>query len=169
MHHFYGKFRKGFHANLIIIILDYFETNTRIPLCRAGEPLRKREECQAARIGMNLKNKWRDESMPAREPTPMAKRQKAWARLKRLQLLQALGGKCARCNTTDHLEMDCIKPCGDDHHRMSSDRRASFYLLQHKQANLQILCTRCNNLKSASDRLVINGCEVIMNPDWSVE
>lgn len=82
----------------------------------------------------------------------MGKRQKRWARGKRVDLLLQLGMACAHCNATDELEFDCITPCGDGHHRLDTARRISFYLRQYREKNLQILCSKCNNKKSVIDK-----------------
>ena len=82
----------------------------------------------------------------------MGKRQKQWARDKRIDLLLQLGYACAHCNATEELEFDCITPCGDGHHRLDTARRISFYLRQYREKNLQILCSKCNNKKSVIDK-----------------
>jgi len=81
----------------------------------------------------------------------MGKRHKAWARVARARLLLSLGGICKHCGRPDALEFDCIIPTGDKHHRMDTSARMSFYHSQHQRGNLQILCERCNNIKSAAD------------------
>ena len=82
----------------------------------------------------------------------MGQRQKDWARRARLRLIEQLGGVCVECGTDKKLEFDCIKPMGDSHHRMESSARMSFYHAQHRASNLQLLCERHNNLKSAKER-----------------
>lgn len=86
----------------------------------------------------------------------MGLRQQAWARRARHRLLEKLGGKCAVCGTTEQLEFDCIVPQGDEHHRRDNSWRMSFYHAQESVGNLQILCSRHNNLKSATDRVALN-------------
>lgn len=81
----------------------------------------------------------------------MAKRQREWARRKRTELLAQLGGRCARCGTTDNLEFDCIIPQGDAHHKKEWSARMSFYRAQAKAGNIQVLCSGCNNLKSLDE------------------
>lgn len=74
----------------------------------------------------------------------------------RLRLLDVLGNKCAVCSTGECLEMDCIIPCGDEHHRMSSCDRAFFYQKQFRCQNLQLLCSRCHQRKTAGDLIVLS-------------
>lgn len=85
----------------------------------------------------------------------MAKHQKKWARQKRFELMFKLGGHCVHCGTEDELTFDCIHPCGDAHHRMDTSHRMSFYVRQHREKNLQILCKKCNTKKSVNDLLVL--------------
>lgn len=82
----------------------------------------------------------------------MAKRQKAWARRKRALLKFLMGKKCVLCGSTQKLEFDCIIACGDFHHRMDTSTRVSFYTKEFWAGNLQILCEKCNNKKSLSER-----------------
>jgi 5-methylcytosine-specific restriction endonuclease McrA len=77
----------------------------------------------------------------------MGARQRDWAKRKRIVLLRILGGRCRYCGATELLELDCIVPQGDRHHRVDSSRRMSFYLAQFRQGNLQALCGSCNARK----------------------
>lgn len=86
----------------------------------------------------------------------MGKRQKAWAKSKRIQLMAQLGGKCAHCGATVRLEFDCIDPQGGAHHKLSSDMRMCFYRSQHRRGNIQILCEECNHRKSWKDVAVLD-------------
>ena len=83
----------------------------------------------------------------------MGKRQKDWARRARVALLEELGGVCKRCGATEPLEMDCIIPQGDKHHKYETSQRISFYRFQHRTGNLQLLCEHCHAVKTASDTL----------------
>lgn len=78
----------------------------------------------------------------------MSARVKEWARRARAKLMSTLGNQCAWCGNSEKLTFDCIYPLGDQHHRMSTDQRMSFYHGQHKAGNLQILCASCNAKKS---------------------
>lgn len=80
----------------------------------------------------------------------MAKRQKVWAAKARDALMAKLGGKCVKCGTADNLTFDCIMPQGDTHHKMSFDRRMSFYRAQDREGNLQLLCKPHNGAKGDS-------------------
>jgi len=75
----------------------------------------------------------------------------AWNNARRERLLRQLGGKCARCGTTENLTFDCIRPTGDRHHRMSSVQRMSYYLRQARMGNLQVLCHYHNTLKGDAE------------------
>ena len=81
----------------------------------------------------------------------MGKRQRAWAKLKRVELMMALGGYCKRCNATDDLTFDCIIPQGDKHHKGGASERICFYRFHHSLGNVQILCHKCNSKKAAQE------------------
>ena len=88
----------------------------------------------------------------------MAKRQREWAKKKRLQLRRLLGMKCQQCGSKDYrkLEFDVIIPVGNEHHRkMEWSWRMSFYWQQFKVGNLQLLCGQdidsCHNKKTYKD------------------
>lgn len=83
----------------------------------------------------------------------MAKRQKAWARRARAQLMLELGGVCAECGAVTNLVFDCIQPTGDRHHRMDTSARMSYYRTERQRGNLQVLCDDCNTHKSAADAI----------------
>ena len=78
----------------------------------------------------------------------MGLRQREWARRKRNELKQLMGGVCAECGTRRRLEFDCIEPQGDWHHRAEYSQRMTFYVRQFTSGNLQLLCERHNNIKS---------------------
>lgn len=85
----------------------------------------------------------------------MGKRQKIWARRARSRLVEILGGRCKCCGTDEGLELDCIVPMGHFHHRMDSSARISFYRQQHREGNLQVLCSDCHTAKTAADLLLM--------------
>lgn len=77
----------------------------------------------------------------------MAKAQREWARRSYGQLIALLGQMCACCGNVKDLELDCIKPQGDRHHKIEWSWRVSFYRKQYRRHNLQCLCTKCNSRK----------------------
>jgi len=82
----------------------------------------------------------------------MGARQKAWARRARAELMDSLGAKCAVCGTVENLELDCVNPAGDAHHRSGSSERVTFYRKQHfRYKNLQILCRDHHQEKSTRE------------------
>jgi 5-methylcytosine-specific restriction endonuclease McrA len=81
----------------------------------------------------------------------MSKATKLWAKRRRTEQIAELGGCCAVCGTKDELQRDCIVPQGDEHHRMSTDARTSFYNRQMKWGNVQLLCPSCHATKTAED------------------
>lgn len=81
----------------------------------------------------------------------MSIRQRNWARIAREKLFDELGRKCALCGTTENLTFDCIVPQGDRHHKIEWSARISFYRRQHRDNNIQILCSVCNYGKSIGE------------------
>ncbi len=101
----------------------------------------------------------------------MGAAQKDWARRARIKLKTELGDKCAKCGATEpdvELEFDCVKACGDKHHKMDTSHRMSFYRAQHRIQNLQILCKKCNTVKSAGELPFEYGHFAAPDPDWEV-
>ncbi len=76
-----------------------------------------------------------------------------WARRVKLELKEIMGATCNRCGCAGALEFDCIEPQGHDHHKIGTVGRATFYRLQHKIGNLQLLCPDCHATKTLSDRV----------------
>ena len=64
-------------------------------------------------------------------------------------MIAILGGKCRACGATNCLTFDCIKPTGDEHHRLSSVGRVCYYEAQMRRGNVQLLCSECNSKKGA--------------------
>lgn len=78
----------------------------------------------------------------------LAKRQRDWARRARQTLVESLGGRCAKCGTTQALQLDVIIPVETlDHHRIEWSWRISFYRQQYEAGNLQLLCQHDNAVK----------------------
>jgi len=98
----------------------------------------------------------------------MGAAQKDWARRARIKLMTELGDKCVTCGAIAELEFDCIKACGDRHHRIDSSARICFYRAQHRAGNLQILCKKCNTVKSASELPGQYGHYADPDPDWTI-
>lgn len=120
----------------------------------------------------------------------MSKRHKAWARQARAAILAKHGNRCRQCGRTQQdlndefhthpdgtpkrgrpaviLELDCILPQGDEHHRMSTDQRATFYRRQDAEGNLQLLCSKCHSEKTLRDA-AYEGAVLLASPDWSIE
>jgi len=78
----------------------------------------------------------------------MGRRHRIWAARSRASMTLALGGCCVMCQARDDLTFDCISPMGNDHHGGSAPQRISFYRAQMQCGNVQLLCARCNSLKS---------------------
>lgn len=77
----------------------------------------------------------------------MAARQRRWALRTHRKLIQQLGGACEWCGRKRNLELDCITPRGDRHHKMEWSWRISFYRAELLGGNLQVLCEHCNASK----------------------
>ena len=69
----------------------------------------------------------------------------------REQLRVLLGGKCARCPQTEHLQFDCKVSQGGDHHALNWRQRLNFYVEQAKLENLQLLCPKCHVEKTLDE------------------
>ena len=70
---------------------------------------------------------------------------------KKVEQLAQLGGVCVSCGSNENLERDCITPRGDEHHKMSTDQRATFYAREIKAGNVQLLCKDCHTKKTVVD------------------
>lgn len=80
-------------------------------------------------------------------------RQNAWAIRAMDAIRRKLGGKCASCGTQENLELDCISPRGDWHHRAGRSARACFYRKESRRGNLQLLCTECHAAKTVQENV----------------
>lgn len=74
-----------------------------------------------------------------------------YSREKRDNLRLKLGGKCARCSASEHLQFDCIVTRGKAHHEMSFRQRLNFYEQEAARGNLQLLCPLCHVEKTLTD------------------
>lgn len=77
----------------------------------------------------------------------MGKRQRDWARKAYDKLVEDLGGKCAKCGTTENLTIDHIDGCEFDHNDVEWSHRVSIYRREAKEGKLQILCDEHNRKK----------------------
>lgn len=77
----------------------------------------------------------------------MGKRQREWARRAYDQLIQDLGGKCAKCGTTEKLTIDHIDGCEFNHSDVEWSARVSIYRREAKENKLQVLCEKHNSQK----------------------
>lgn len=66
----------------------------------------------------------------------------------RAELVEALGGQCARCGELEDLQFDCITPRGPAHKFMPWPRRMRWYWQEHLRGNLQLLCPKCHTYKT---------------------
>jgi len=66
-------------------------------------------------------------------------------------LRSKLGGKCCRCEQTNHLQFDCKVSQGGAHHEMSWRQRLNFYCEQERRGNLQLLCPKCHVEKTLDE------------------
>ena len=82
----------------------------------------------------------------------MGLRQRRWARDKRTEIELYLGAVCKHCGSPKNLELDCIEPQGDEHHRIEWSWRMSFYMRQYRENNLQLLCAECHKTKTLQDQ-----------------
>lgn len=73
------------------------------------------------------------------------------ARLRRVWIIQQLGGHCARCGETRHLQFDLKASDGGFHHGLSWPQRQLYYMTEFGRGNLQLLCPRCHTAKTLAD------------------
>jgi 5-methylcytosine-specific restriction endonuclease McrA len=73
------------------------------------------------------------------------------ARRRRQALVEACGGRCSVCGSTEHLQFDCVVRQGPAHHLLSWPARVRFYWRQKLLGNLQLLCASCHLRKTVSE------------------
>lgn len=81
----------------------------------------------------------------------MGARQLEWARKRRMEIVQTLGGFCIHCRTEEKLEIDCIVPTHHTARSRDASSLVSHYNSQLKINNLQLLCDRCHGRKTRID------------------
>lgn len=74
-----------------------------------------------------------------------------YLRERRENLRRKLGGVCARCPATLHLQFDVVRSVGKAHHEYSWRQRLIFYELMFAAGNLQLLCPACHVEKTLDD------------------
>ena len=87
----------------------------------------------------------------------MGARQRKWARKRRAEIIEILGGCCRVCRTDEKLELDCIISTGHCNRCREQSALVSFYNKMLKENNLQILCESCHSKKTRKE-----------NPPWFV-
>jgi 5-methylcytosine-specific restriction endonuclease McrA len=79
----------------------------------------------------------------------MGLRQRTWARKKRAELIELLGGQCALCGSTDNLEIDHINGRTWLVRKVDPSWRVSIYWAEYRSGvPLQCLCGDCNTAKA---------------------
>jgi 5-methylcytosine-specific restriction endonuclease McrA len=82
----------------------------------------------------------------------MSKQVKEWARRKRRELIEELGGKCAACGEVEYEKLTFDHIHGKDWETtgLSTDQRMCRYRKESKLKLLQILCLICNSKKGTT-------------------
>jgi 5-methylcytosine-specific restriction endonuclease McrA len=76
---------------------------------------------------------------------------RAWKAARRNRLIEILGGKCARCGTTENLEFDHVDP-STKKFTVSAGLSRAWGALVEEAAKCQLLCKPCHVVKGAADR-----------------
>lgn len=87
--------------------------------------------------------------------TNMGARQNAWAKRRRQQLIELLGGCCQHCGRTRKLEIEHIDGCtwADRRSKLSPPQRVTIYWREYENGTpLTVLCRRCNARKGTQTR-----------------
>lgn len=76
----------------------------------------------------------------------MGRRQREWAKRKRLELILSLGGVCPRCGdeTLENLVIHHLESREWDLRKKDPSARVSRYLLEARLGLVAVLCNRCN-------------------------
>jgi hypothetical protein len=85
-----------------------------------------------------------------KESVKVSKRSRRAAEFRALVVAQ-LGGRCADCPETEHLQCDLIiSDCGR-HHSLSYPDRIMFYFGQMLRCNLALRCPRCHTRRTLAE------------------
>lgn len=68
----------------------------------------------------------------------------------RRHFIKLLGGECQHCHTKENLQFDHIVPCLTNMSKMSRSKREWHWFDEYERRNMQLLCSRCNNIKNDS-------------------
>ena len=73
------------------------------------------------------------------------KDQREWAKRKRRELIEILGGKCEICHTTEKLEVDHVDGRDYELAKISQDQRIIRYMREYREGKrLRVLCKSHN-------------------------
>jgi 5-methylcytosine-specific restriction endonuclease McrA len=70
-----------------------------------------------------------------------------WAKRKRAELIEKLGGCCVHCGSTRRLEFDHLEPRTWIARNLSQWGRMTRYIREAAEGKIQLLCRRCNYRK----------------------
>ena len=68
----------------------------------------------------------------------------------RKHFIKLLGGECAFCHTKENLQFDHITPYLKDVSTISRSKREWHWFDEYEKKNIQLLCSKCNNMKNDS-------------------
>lgn len=86
------------------------------------------------------------QSLPTCKKRRVGRRQREWAKKRRLQLIEELGGECAGCGETDPSKLVIDHWYGRDWDLRKKDpsARVSRYILEARLGLVGLLCFHCN-------------------------
>lgn len=71
---------------------------------------------------------------------------------RRAELIEQLGGKCAKCGSTDKLEFDhWPRACTWAHNKKNPWQRMKIYMEEAAKGMIRLLCRRCNRKQGDPD------------------
>ena len=76
-------------------------------------------------------------------------RRREWRQKKKLEVMAAYGGKCAKCGFDDHraLQFDHINGNGKQDRKMMMREEYYKFVLESEPGRFQLLCANCNWIK----------------------